>query len=171
MHRTTLRILTLSLAGTLLCGTAFAQSSSAPASSQAPASTSTTPKAQKPSTSTAAGTTKSGTTAAKKPATPFALKTEKEKQSYALGLNLGRSMKRDDLQIDPEVLARGLKDGFSDKKALITDEEVQAALTQLKADAQKHQQEQQNLKQKQDVDHTKAADKPPKSQPHDEKHK
>jgi FKBP-type peptidyl-prolyl cis-trans isomerase len=142
MHRTTLQILTFSLAGTLLCGTAFAQSSSAPESSQAPASTSTTPKAQKPSTTTGTGTTKSGTTAAKKPAaTPFTLKTEKDKQSYAIGLNLGRSMKRDELGIDPDVLARGLKDGFGDKKALMTDEEMQSALMQLKTDVQKRQQE------------------------------
>ena len=142
MHRTTLRILIFSLAGTLLCGTAFAQTSSAPASSQAPASTSTTPKTQKPSTSKGTGTTKSGTAAAKKPAaTPFTLKTERDKQSYAIGLNIGRSMKRDDLGIDPEVLARGLRDGFGDKKALMTDEEMQTALMQLKADVQKHQQE------------------------------
>ena len=142
MHRTTLRTLTFSLAGTLLCGSAFAQTSSAPASSQAPASTPTTPKTQKPSTSTGTGTTKSGTTAAKKPATtPFTLKTERDKQSYAIGLNIGRSMKRDDLGIDPEVLARGLRDGFGDKKALMTDEEMQTALMQLKADVQKHQQE------------------------------
>jgi hypothetical protein len=37
--------------------------------------------------------------------------------------------------------------------------------------AQKHEQEQQNLRQKQDVDHAKAADKPQKSPPHEEKHK
>jgi len=141
MYRTTLGFLTLSLAGSLLCGTAFAQSSSAPASSQAPASTSSTPKAQKPATSTGTGTTKSGTTAAKKPAAPFTLKTDKDKESYAVGLNIGHSMKKDDLEIDPDVLARGIKDAYADKKPLMTDEEVQAALTQLKTDLQKHQQE------------------------------
>ena len=141
MYRTTLRTLMLSLAGPLLCGTAFAQSS-APASSPAPASTSTAPQAQKPATST--GTAKTGTTtAAKKPATtaPFTLKTQKDKASYAIGLNIGRSMKKDDIDVDPDVIARGLKDAFADKKLLLTDEEAQAALTQLKNDVQKHQQE------------------------------
>jgi FKBP-type peptidyl-prolyl cis-trans isomerase FklB len=141
MSRTTLRTLTLSLAGTLLCGIALAQQSSAPASSQAPASTSTAPKAQNPATST--GAAKTGTTAAKKPAaaaTPFTLKTQKDKASYAIGVNIGRSMKKDDIDVDPEVIARGLKDAFADKKLLLTDEEAQAALTQLKNDVQKHQQ-------------------------------
>jgi len=139
MHRTTLRSLTLSLVGTLLCGTAFAQTSSAPASSQAPASTSTASKTQKPATSSG---TKTGTTAAKKPvAAPFTLKTEKDKASYAIGVNIGRSMKKDDVDIDPDVLARGLKDAYADKKILLSDEEAQAALTQLKTDVQKHQQE------------------------------
>ena len=50
-------------------------------------------------------------------------------------------MKKDDLGIDPEILARGLRDGFGDKKALMTDEEMQSALMQLKNDVQKHQQE------------------------------
>jgi FKBP-type peptidyl-prolyl cis-trans isomerase FklB len=144
MNRTTLRTLTLSLAGTLLCGIALAQQSPAPASSQAPASTSTAPKTQKPATSTGATKTGTGTTAAKKPATtatPFTLKTQKDKASYAIGVNIGRSMKKDDIDIDPDVIARGLKDAFADKKLLMTDEEAQAALTQLKTDVQKHQQE------------------------------
>lgn len=129
----------------MLCGIAFAQSSSAPASSQAPASTSTTPKAQKPATSTGTSATKTGTgaTAAKKPATattPFALKTDKDKASYAIGVNIGRSMKKDDVNIDPDVLARGIKDAYADKKILLSDEEAQAALTQLKNEVQKNQQ-------------------------------
>ena len=140
MHRTTLRSLTLSLAGTLLCGTAFAQQSSAPASSQAPASTTAAPKTQKPPT--ASSGTKTGTaTTAKKPATPFTLKTEKDKASYAIGMNIGRSMKKDSVDIDADVLARGLKDALTDKKLLLTDEEAQAALTELKNEVQKHQQE------------------------------
>ncbi|HTP67556.1 MAG TPA: FKBP-type peptidyl-prolyl cis-trans isomerase [Dongiaceae bacterium] len=142
MYRTTLRTLTLSLAGTLLCGIAFAQSS-APASSQATASTTATPKAQKPATSTGATKTGTAATTAKKPATatPFTLKTQKDKASYAIGVNIGRSMKKDSVDVDPDVIARGLKDVFADKKLLLTDEEAQAALSTLKNDMQKKQQE------------------------------
>jgi len=142
MYRTTLRTLTLSLAGTLLCGIAFAQSS-APASSQATASTTATPKAQKPATSTGATKTGTAATTAKKPATatPFTLKTQKDKASYAIGVNIGRSMKKDSVDVDPDVIARGLKDVFADKKLLLTDEEAQAALSTLKNDMQKQQEE------------------------------
>ena len=49
-------------------------------------------------------------------------------------------MKKDDVDIDPDVMARGLKDAFTDKKLLLTDEEAQAALTSLKNDMQARQQ-------------------------------
>jgi FKBP-type peptidyl-prolyl cis-trans isomerase len=140
MYSTTIRTLTLSLAGTVLCNMALAQQTSAPASSQAPASTTTAPKTQKPATSG----TKTGTpTAAKKPtAAALELKTQKDKASYAIGVNIGRSMKKDNVDIDPTILARGVKDAFSGSKLLLTDEDAQAALATLKSDVQKHQQEQ-----------------------------
>jgi FKBP-type peptidyl-prolyl cis-trans isomerase FklB len=143
MYRTTFRTLPLSLAGTLLCGIAFAQQSPAPASSQEPASTTTAPKTQKPTGTTAAKPGTTASTAAKKPATttPFLLKTQKEKASYAIGLNIGRSMKKDSINVDPDVIARGLKDAFYGNKLLLTDEEAQTALTALKSDVQKQQQE------------------------------
>jgi FKBP-type peptidyl-prolyl cis-trans isomerase FklB len=140
MYSTTVRTLILSLAGTLLCGIALAQQSSAPASPQAPASTTTAPKTQKPAT----GATKTGTTTTAKKATtaPVELKTQKDKASYAIGVNIGRSMKKDNVDIDPGVLARGIKDAFAGSKLLLTDEDAQAALATLKNDVQKHQQEQ-----------------------------
>jgi FKBP-type peptidyl-prolyl cis-trans isomerase FklB len=160
MYSATIRTLTLSLAGTLLCGIALAQQSSAPASSQAPASTTTAPKTQKPASSA----TKTGTTTtAKKPATaPLELKTQKDKASYAIGVNIGRSMKKDNIDIDSAILARGIKDAFTGGKLLLTDEDAQAALTTLKNDVQKHQQEQYQAaveKNKQDGDSFLAANK------------
>jgi FKBP-type peptidyl-prolyl cis-trans isomerase FklB len=160
MYSTTIRTLTLSLVGTVLCGIALAQQSSAPASSQAPASTTTAPKTQKPATSA----TKTGTTtAAKKPtAAALELKTQKDKASYAIGVNIGRSMKKDNIDIDPEILARGVKDAFGSGKLLLTDEDAQAALATLKNDVQKHQQEQHQValeKNKQDGDSFLAANK------------
>lgn len=149
MYRTTLRTLTLSLAGTLLCGIASAQSS-APASSQAPASTTTAPKAQKPATATGSTTAKTGATATKKPATPLTLTTDKQKASYAIGMNIGKNvgdgLKRDGVDIDPDILARGLKDALAGGKLLLTDDEAKAALTALSAGVQKHQQEVQEKK-------------------------
>jgi FKBP-type peptidyl-prolyl cis-trans isomerase FklB len=108
---------------------ALAQQSSAPSSIQQPSAT-------KPATTT---TPKKATTPpAKKPLT---LDTQKDKASYAIGLNIGRSMKKDDVDVDPEIIARGMKDALSGAKPLLTDEETQTVLNTLQSDVRKHQQE------------------------------
>jgi FKBP-type peptidyl-prolyl cis-trans isomerase len=137
MYKTPYRTLTLSLAGTLLCGISFARQSSAPATNPPAASTATpaTPKAQ---TTPAA---KTGTTAAKKAPAPLALTTQKQKASYAIGMNIGKGLKKDEVDIDPDILARGMKDAMTGKKPLITDEEAQSSLTALQTEVRKHQQE------------------------------
>ena len=137
MYKTTYRALTLTLAGTLLCGIAFAQ--------QSPTPSTTTPAATaKPKQGTTTAT-KPGTTAAKKPVTPLVLKTDKDKASYAIGMNIGKglseSLKKDSVDVNSDILVRGLKDALSGAKPLLTDEETQAALTALQADLKKHQQE------------------------------
>jgi FKBP-type peptidyl-prolyl cis-trans isomerase FklB len=139
MYKTTHRALTLSLAGTLLCGISYAQQSSTP-STTPPPSSSTTPITPKTQTTPAA---KTGTAAAtaKKPAVPLALTTQKAKASYAIGMNIGKGLKKDEVDIDPDILARGMKDAMTGKKPLLTDEEAQAALVTLQNDVRKHQQE------------------------------
>lgn len=122
------RFLTLSLAGTFFCGMALAQQSSAPSTQQ--------PSAAKPAT--ASKTQKVPSTPAPKSLT---LQTQKDKASYAIGLNIGKSMKKDDVDVDPEILAAGIKDALAGNKALLTDEEVQTVLTTLQNDVRKHQQE------------------------------
>jgi FKBP-type peptidyl-prolyl cis-trans isomerase FklB len=74
-------------------------------------------------------------------AAPLALKTQKEKASYAIGLNIGKSLHRDSIEIDAAILARGLKDALAGGKPLLTDEEVKTALTALQADLHKKQEE------------------------------
>jgi FKBP-type peptidyl-prolyl cis-trans isomerase len=111
---------------------AFAQQSSTtttqPSSGQATSSSSgqaSTP-AKKPATATTA----------KKPATaaPLVLKTDKEKQSYAMGMNLGTGLHRQGLTLDPAIVARGMRDAQAGGKTAMTDEEARAALTQLQND-------------------------------------
>jgi FKBP-type peptidyl-prolyl cis-trans isomerase len=132
MSRTLFRFLTVSLAGTLSCGMAIAQQSAAP-STQQPAGT--------PPATTAPKTPKApaATTAAKKPA-PLTLQTEKEKASYAIGVNIGTNMKKDEVDIDPDILARGMKDAMAGNKPLLNDEEVKAVLTNLQNTVRDHQQ-------------------------------
>ncbi|MGB6832109.1 MAG: FKBP-type peptidyl-prolyl cis-trans isomerase [Candidatus Acidiferrum sp.] len=110
-------------AGMLLLGYAEAQQTPPPATnSQAPAAKSTKPQAAK-----------TGATVAKKP-TVLTLKTQQDKASYAIGLNIGRSMRKDSVDVEPSILLRGLKDGLADSKPLLTDDEAKAAMTTLQAD-------------------------------------
>src|SRR4051812_40690841 len=48
----------------------------------------------------------------------------KSKVSYSIGLGIGKQMKKGAVDIDPDVLARGLKDALAGK-ALMTDAEIQ----------------------------------------------
>ena len=73
-----------------------------------------------------------------------ALGTAKEKQSYAIGMNLGENLKSQSVDVDPNLLLRGLKDSLAGGKTLLTDDEEHATLTELqtalrKAQAQKLQ--------------------------------
>jgi FKBP-type peptidyl-prolyl cis-trans isomerase FklB len=70
-----------------------------------------------------------------------ALKTTREQGSYAIGLNIGRSFKRDGLPIDAAALAQGIKDALADAKPRLTDAQIEAALDALQkeADASKGQ--------------------------------
>lgn len=76
---------------------------------------------------------KTGTAAARKPAV-LTLKTDKDKESYAIGLNMGQQMHKDSVDIDPSILLRGMRDGMAGGKVLMTDEEVKAAMDTLRTD-------------------------------------
>ena len=65
------------------------------------------------------------------------LKTQKDKASYAIGLNIGKSMHKDSVDVDPNILLRGMKDGLAGAKPLLTDEEAKAAMVALQADLRK----------------------------------
>lgn len=56
------------------------------------------------------------------------LKGEKEKISYGYGLNMGRNLKQQDVEIDPEIFLKGLKDGMgTDTVMLLTEAELREA--------------------------------------------
>jgi FKBP-type peptidyl-prolyl cis-trans isomerase FklB len=144
MQKSLTIVLHLLAAGMMLLGNAPAQTpaastpSSAPASSQAaaPAKTTSPTAAKKPATTA-------------KPATTLALKTQKEKASYALGMNIGNGFKRQGVPVDPALVARGLRDAMNGTKPLISDQDAQAALTQLKNEMnQKMQAQQQEMQAK-----------------------
>ena len=119
-------------AGVLLLGNGLAQDTPAATTPKASSSTNSSAKAQTPAAKRPATTAKT--------APPLTLKTQKEKFSYALGMKMGANLHRQDVPVDPNILARGLKDGLVGSKTLLTDEEAQAAITAVQNDLRQKQQ-------------------------------
>ena len=69
------------------------------------------------------------------------LKSQKEKLSYAIGVDMGSNFKKQSIDIDPDVLVRGLKDSLSGGKVLLTDEEILAVKTAFRQEMMKKQEE------------------------------
>jgi FKBP-type peptidyl-prolyl cis-trans isomerase FklB len=109
-----------------LCALAVAfQVNGAAQSPATPTTTKTPPTAAKK----APGAATKGSATSAKPR--VALTTDKAKASYALGVNLGLNLKRQEVDVDPAIVSEGIKDAFAGRKPLITEEETKAALMQL----------------------------------------
>ncbi len=135
-------------AGTMLIGNAQAQQTPAANTQQVPAA--------KDAPAPAAGAQKAPaakTGPAVKPRTQhvLTLKTQKDKVSYALGMNVGRglgaNLRQQSVEVDQAILLRGLKDALAGGKVLLTDDEAKAALMQLQAEVRNRQQEKMKLEQ------------------------
>jgi FKBP-type peptidyl-prolyl cis-trans isomerase FklB len=124
-------------AGMIVLGYAHAQQTPQASTPQTPPASSTQTQG---ATAPKAPAAKPGTTVARKP-TVLTLKTQKDKASYAIGLNIGKSMHKDSVDVDTAILLRGLKDGLAGTKPLLTDDEARATMVALQADLRKKQEE------------------------------
>jgi FKBP-type peptidyl-prolyl cis-trans isomerase FklB len=115
-------------AGFVLLGSAAAQQTPA-------ASSQTTPPAKAKQS-----TTTHKSTAAAKPA-PLQLVTDKDKQSYAIGLNVGKSLRRDSVDVEPKILLQGIEDALGDGTLLLTDDQIKAVMTDLASQVRQRQEE------------------------------
>jgi len=52
------------------------------------------------------------------------LKNQKEKISYIIGMDIGNNLKKQSIDIDPNILAKGVKDAFSGSQPLLTEQEI-----------------------------------------------
>lgn len=57
-----------------------------------------------------------------------ALRSEKDKLSYAIGVQAVRSWKRQEVEVDPELVIKGLRDALSGEKLLMSEAELRATL-------------------------------------------
>ena len=63
-----------------------------------------------------------------------ALKTPREKLSYALGMDLGNQLRKQSVDVDPATFAKGLSDALSGGKTLLTEEEARGLIAELQKD-------------------------------------
>ncbi len=57
------------------------------------------------------------------------LKTDKDKFSYALGMNFGENFRKQGLELDPAVFAKAFAEAFNTGKAAMSDQDMQTVLT------------------------------------------
>ncbi|MBM4160332.1 MAG: FKBP-type peptidyl-prolyl cis-trans isomerase [Ignavibacteria bacterium] len=56
------------------------------------------------------------------------LKSQRDKVSYTIGLDIGRNLKRQLIDVDLNLFMQGIKDGLTDAKALLSDNEAQEVM-------------------------------------------
>jgi len=56
------------------------------------------------------------------------LKTDKEKISYSIGMEIGGNLKRGSVEVDPDLLAKGLKDSYGGGKTVLTEDQARQAI-------------------------------------------
>jgi FKBP-type peptidyl-prolyl cis-trans isomerase FklB len=108
--------------------------SPASATQETPAAKSTTGAATaKPRAATTTTTT----------SVPLALTTEKDKASYAIGMNIGKDLgeklRKDSVDVNTAIVLRGMKDALAGGKMLLTDDQAKAAMDEFMADLREKQ--------------------------------
>ena len=133
MRKTLIAFVTILTAGMILLGLSVAQTTGK--SQTAPAKTQPTAPGKQPSPAASPSASASETPS------PFA--NEKDKVSYALGLNiaagLGANLKRQNVELNNDVLVQAIKDGLSGGKTLMTEAEAQNTLRQFMTELQQKQ--------------------------------
>jgi FKBP-type peptidyl-prolyl cis-trans isomerase FklB len=66
-------------------------------------------------------------------------KTQKEKTSYAIGMEMGKGVKAQGLDADPTILMQGLKDALSDAKSQMSENELRQVITGLQQEIRQKQ--------------------------------
>src|SRR5947209_397405 len=67
---------------------------------------------------------------------PPQLKDMKDKASYAIGLNVGFNMKRQNVDVNQDAFAAGMKDALSGRKPLLSEQEVRDTMVAFEKDMQ-----------------------------------
>lgn len=90
-----------------------------------------------------AATQTSATNSVNNSTTNSALSSDIDKLSYSIGIDLGKNFKRQDIAVNPEVMAKGMQDGINGKSAL-TDQQMQDVLNKFQKELIAKRSEQMN---------------------------
>jgi len=71
---------------------------------------------------------------------PAQLKDQKDKFSYAVGLNIGMNLKRQNVDVNPDLVLAGMKDGIAGKPQMTMDQ-IKETMTAFEKDMQQKQTE------------------------------
>jgi FKBP-type peptidyl-prolyl cis-trans isomerase FklB len=146
MRKLTITAVSQLAAGMLLIGNVYAQ--------QSPAASPQQPPAAKAQSAPAAGAQKApapktGQTTTSRTQPPLVLKTEKDKLSYAVGMNVGMGvaarLHQQSIEVNQAILLRGMKDALAGGKTLLTEEEERAEMTKLTVETRKKMEEKMKL--------------------------
>jgi FKBP-type peptidyl-prolyl cis-trans isomerase len=99
-----------------------------------PAKGPATPPAKAPATPPA----KAPAASAAQSSTPV-FKTQKEKRSYAIGMEMGKGVKAQGIDVDSGLVAQGLKDALTGAKSAMSEDELKQEIAVLKQEMQQKQ--------------------------------
>lgn len=68
-------------------------------------------------------------------------KDQKEKVSYIIGLDLGANLKKQAVDINPDILLQGVKDALSGNKPLLTEQEINSTVAAFQKEMKDKQEE------------------------------
>jgi FKBP-type peptidyl-prolyl cis-trans isomerase FklB len=138
MRKTLIMTATIWALSVPLLETARAQQTAPPNPQQPPAVNPAQTPAAKSQQAPAKKTTQVPATKTQKALT---LGTQKDKESYAIGMNFGASLHKQSVEVNSEILIRGLKDSLAGGKTLLTEDESRALIAGLQAGIRKQQEE------------------------------
>jgi FKBP-type peptidyl-prolyl cis-trans isomerase len=69
------------------------------------------------------------------------LKDTKDKLGYGIGLDMGKTFKKQGLEVNPDALLKGFKDGFSGAEPKISEDEIKATFMAVQQEMAKKQME------------------------------
>jgi FKBP-type peptidyl-prolyl cis-trans isomerase len=58
------------------------------------------------------------------------LKTQKDKVSYGIGVGIGKNLKRQKIEVNPDIIVKGMRDELEGAKLLIPEAELQTTMNQ-----------------------------------------